>query len=543
MVLSRNFFFQKMKSKAILVRIGYGRAGSRFVFYTASYWLALLLFSNCQKATRMFEQEQESQFQPRLFFNISYSTPSRPLSSINPHAAEMVAYSMPALPALPALPEGVSRRYATLAGFVLAALWIWVAFDRPYMFPKHVPWNTYSNTPLAPTPPVNINKPVEALPTTIEYPPVDSQAIRDVCNNAPWNETLVFTCNNHAGSLAQVRTSILTCVRYAIEAGATRLVYPAILHQGWDRTGMDYMFDKDHFNDSLRQSCPQITLIDGKGDVGDRNPQYGDRLPIYTFNQDTLFDLAPMAEWHPKFIQLLDANLKKEDPVRVIIIELGRINPHHDVYYDGKAFAYAFGNILKIRPDIRRLASSALHTLSSTYNLSLDVTEPIMKNKFLGVHLYTQEDTVGPEAGWPAIDTTYSAYENLTQLYLSQSTSSHLDLIYAGSSNQAETNKFKQLAKPKTVITKFDLLATGDERHTLGELTGEQQTLVDYLILQKASVFAGVGHSAFSWNVAVKRHTFSGKPSWDDGPNAFDDDLSHIYGKKEDAALVGHMWP
>lgn len=71
----RHIFFQRPKDEieAILVRIGYGRAGSRFVILHRFLLAALLLFSNCQKATRMLEEEQESQFQPRLFFNISYS--------------------------------------------------------------------------------------------------------------------------------------------------------------------------------------------------------------------------------------------------------------------------------------------------------------------------------------------------------------------------------------------------------------------------------------------------------------------------------------
>ena len=64
----------------------------------------------------------------------------------------------------------------------------------------------------------------------------------------------------------------------------------------------------------------------------------------------------------------------------------------------------------------------------------------------------------------------------------------------------------------------------------LEKLKWDQRALVDYLVLLKGQEFAGVGHSIFSWNVAMKRHDVAEhqvgvlkKDVWSDG-------LSSLYG-------------
>lgn len=138
------------------------------------------------------------------------------------------------------LPAGVNKRYASLAGFILFSLWIWVAFDRPYRFPSHVPWNIYSIGPQA------------SLTTDIfDYPLVDSPAIRDVCAKSAFNESIAFICDDSPGDVAEVRNSILNCVRYAIAAGANIVMPKIIMREDYDkehmknRTDLEYMFDRE----------------------------------------------------------------------------------------------------------------------------------------------------------------------------------------------------------------------------------------------------------------------------------------------------------
>ena len=79
------------------------------------------------------------------------------------------------------------------------------------------------------------------------------------------------------------------------------------------------------------------------------------------------------------------------------------------------------------------------------------------------------------------------------------------------------------------------------------KLTKDQQEIVDYLVLMKGSDFAGIGHSSISWNVALRRHLYAPKGQFSIGSHAFQDELSHIYGKSWETAdermLYHNMWP
>jgi hypothetical protein len=79
----------------------------------------------------------------------------------------------------------------------------------------------------------------------------------------------------------------------------------------------------------------------------------------------------------------------------------------------------------------------------------------------------------------------------------------------------------------------------------LHDFTPDQQALVDYLVLSKASEFAGVGHSSFAWNLALARHLFTiQKDDELDGPQMFGDALSRIYGAPGgNPEFPTSMWP
>jgi hypothetical protein len=57
-----------------------------------------------------------------------------------------------------------------------------------------------------------------ALETEIDDP-LDISDLRDLCNAKQWRKGLVFDCPRPAGGVGNVRNKVLTCVRYAIEAG------------------------------------------------------------------------------------------------------------------------------------------------------------------------------------------------------------------------------------------------------------------------------------------------------------------------------------
>ncbi len=162
------------------------------------------------------------------------------------------------------LPLGVNRRYAFIAGIVLAAVWIWVAFDRPYRFPDHISWNIYSNRPLS-----GSSSMAEVVTDIFDFQSIESESIKSICSETQWNQSIVFKCDESVGGIGNVRNSILNCVRYAISAGAGLVLPSIVLRDSSDisqirtgvKTDMSFMFDTLHFVDSLRLSCPSLKVF------------------------------------------------------------------------------------------------------------------------------------------------------------------------------------------------------------------------------------------------------------------------------------------
>jgi hypothetical protein len=433
------------------------------------------------------------------------------------------------------LPAVINRRYASLTGFLVLAIWCWIAFDR-HSFPR-LPWNTYSNhRQTAPTLDV------------FDYPPLHSSAIKKVCSETHWNQSVTFICDDSSGGIAEVRNSILNCVRYTIAAGGS-LVVPRITVReeyeellGSNTTELDYMFDTNHFINSLAASCPQMRVYQAASTITNRQHAYG---PISLVPQ-SLVKKIPKAgipypeKWGSLFYKWLSQYVA-EDTKGPTIIKLGRSYLQYPIDHDDVAFSLHFGKILKVHRDARTLATIALLKLSDTYSLGLHLSEPILEKAFLGVYLSTDEDDL------PKADQVNAHYQTQSQFYLNQALSANLSLIYAVSEFGDDIPDFMKDASLRNIIvtTKLDLLKGKDREQLLHGFTPDQQALVDYLVLSKASAFAGVGHSSFAWSLALARRSFMEQKGNElDGPQMFGDALSQIYGTPgEHAEFASCMWP
>jgi hypothetical protein len=233
-----------------------------------------------------------------------------------------------------------------------------------------------------------------------------------------------------------------------------------------------------------------------------------------------------------------------------IIIDLEQSFLQYPTHSDGHEFAHEFGGIMKFRPDVRKLATKALRNMIEEYDLHVDVSQEIFQASFLGVHLRTEEPSIMIEKRH-VIDAPYTHFEPQANSYLLQASTSNLQLIYASSGNISAIQGLddEAMARNMAVTSKYDLLV-GKDRDKLDKLKWDQRALVDYLVLLKASDFAGVGHSSFSWNVALKRHEMSRqKGSLGDGHEgqrwkAWSDGMSSLYGVIEGyVESSGCMWP
>ena len=198
-----------------------------------------------------------------------------------------------------------------------------------------------------------------------------------------------------------------------------------------------------------------------------------------------------------------------------------------------------------MRLDAQLLAARALSKMSTQFKFTLAIQPGITENAFVGVHLRTEAD---------AAHVGYISHEQQAAAYLDYINSTSLRVIYAASGNKTSLELFAEaasaLSPPATVLTKWDLLSEEDVA-LLNSLTWDQQALVDYLILERSSKFAGVSESSFSWGIAYKRQLFSNfapctldstKEMTDDDGIVYQDNLSKVCGRQIDF-FVDKMWP
>ncbi|KAJ8065865.1 hypothetical protein OCU04_004967 [Sclerotinia nivalis] len=425
-----------------------------------------------------------------------------------------------------------SRHHIFLVVLIIFSICFYIFLISAYDLPAHIIWQDYLKSTLQPT---EINNDI------FNFPPASSRVIRAVCETTRWNPEIAFTCDNSVGGVGNIRNSILNCVRYAISAGASLVIPRIILRKSQDiskirtgeRTGMDFMFDVPHFIDSLKLSCPQLVLYRYVDDVPNRAKGSG---PITLLPESLFSEVIPKTglehpeTWRGLFQDWLDvvsSSTMKVTMETPVLIELGRSYLQYPIYSDDEDFALSFGSILKFRQDVRILATTVLQNLLSTYNILRDISHPILPDAFFGVHLRTEIDAV---KAWPGNDWIYQRYKVQAKHYLHKIASTNLTLIYVASGNKTEIARFSRDAAAYNLTTKFMLLDAKDREH-LNTLAWDQQALVDFLVMTKSSVFVGIGHSSFAWNVALKRHVYSEmKEGYLDGPEVLSDELSEVFG-------------
>ncbi|KAI9053801.1 hypothetical protein LZ554_002750 [Drepanopeziza brunnea f. sp. 'monogermtubi'] len=462
---------------------------------------------------------------------------------------------------------GLNRRYLTLGGAGILALWLWSSLGGEGELPKNVQWA--------------IGRPISTPENDVyDFPLLDSWQLQDICSSVEWNSSLVFTCDENRGGIGHVRNSILNCVRYAIGAGGA-LVLPSIAlremddmepgnsHEDGDgngnkdgveaemqtdfkaqrrngrgRMGLDYMFDKNHFVDSLRKSCPELLLIRHMEQTTSKRRR--NLLPENLFENLPVGGIERPETWSDKLNVWIDKSMAAEPAAEPIIIDLEQSFLHYPTHSDDRELAHHFGHILKFRPDIRRLATKILKELSQWHEMQyFNLSEPIINPSFIGVHLGT-ENPLGPEKRH-VVDVTYSHYKAQAAAYIEQATTSRIPIMYVASGRYPDIVKLAAEAKEWSVaVTYKEDLLRGKWKEELDRLKWDQRALVDYLVLLKGQEFAGIGHSSFSWNVMLKRHDMG-----DDGvrmtlvqPGTYQDSFSKLYGvRKSYVESAGCMWP
>ncbi|KAL3425133.1 hypothetical protein PVAG01_04414 [Phlyctema vagabunda] len=406
---------------------------------------------------------------------------------------------------------------------------------------------------------------------TIKY-----EAIQSVCDKKIWREDVVFNCDMIAGGIGNVRNHVLNCIRYVMEAGGS-LIVPRIMRRNpqdiseietRDWQDLEYMFDKTWFERELSTACPQLKLWASLDDV----PAYKDGtlrrkrslVPRTLDNWVPKYGLAHPEFWRGWFDEWVAKDEEAQEEGKIVhFVGLGRAYLEFPIRYDGSAFVAEFGKILRFNHNARWLAANLLWIMRSKFfSPSFSQNSGILKAgdrggnaTYFGIHLRTEADAV---RAWPVEDWRHQAYSLQSTNAIRELHASGLDVVYVASGNVSEVARLARdiqnhanttSSTPITVLTKHDLFDDASyarEKQILDAMTFDQAALVDFLVMAKAAVFVGIGHSSFAWNIAFQRHALvkHEKHYLDPGPQLLRDSLSVIFGDTRTNIEYAYcMWP
>lgn len=365
-------------------------------------------------------------------------------------------------------------------------------------------------------------------------------------------EGLVYICDNNSGGIGNIRNYIQTCLRYAIEAGATGITIPRIRKRSekdlsdlfTEFLPFSYMFDEQHFRDAFTTNCPQITLYDDVKDI----PGAGESPKISKITPKDLGNREGCDPWDQNrhtdrfglsFRRWLNNEKHGHAPTkarpRLIRFNWGVLFDWQ-IYRDGPELAATFGGILRLNDKFIRLGKKTLEKMHAFAR-----ADGAQDGAFLGIHLRTENDALD---FWPD-------YDMQSEAYIKQAQKRGYQTAYLATGNLTEAEKFMDAAiemAQMRVVTKMDLLSDED-LDELESLSWDQQGLIDYVVLLGSEFFLGVQPSSFSVHVAMKRHLKTGglytRP-YKTGTEG--DGLSHIVGKFDKywrgwLFLWDGMWP
>ncbi|CAK7226450.1 hypothetical protein SBRCBS47491_006236 [Sporothrix bragantina] len=400
----------------------------------------------------------------------------------------------------------------------------------------------------------------------VEFPaPIDYGPIKEVCGRTPFRPGLVFTCEGQHGGIGMLRNQMLKCIRYAIHGGGALVVPSIALRNKNDlkdietatEMPLEYLLERETFKKHLTAGCPQMQLYDRVDDVPFYNQRQGQPLQLLgdQFEPDhPRTGLRHPRAWRHNFDGwLTKQNVRLQDD-RPVHVQMEQSFLEYPVRDDGDAFVHEFGKILSFRNDTRELAAKVLYELRTRFDLLIDPAVAINPNAYYGAHLRLESDAIW---AWPPSEWRFSRMHDQFEEQYRNIERTGLRTVYVASGNQTVVGMFADYLKEKLagssggsdvrVVTKQDLLQPDDLRK-LSSMTFDQQALVDFMVMFKASAFMGVAHSSFPWNVALRRHELSRYAAYaNEGSDLLRDEYSIIMGMAADYpyvdSFVTSIWP
>jgi hypothetical protein len=391
------------------------------------------------------------------------------------------------------------------------------------------------------------------LQTTL-LQPFDPAPVRAYCKKTKWHPNLIYNLPNANGGVGNVRAEILDFLFYAIEAGAGIIVpgmarrSEEVLFDVWGagRANFETMFDREWFEESLKDACPGLKLYDAADDAIVLN---GRKV------EEVYWPEHPSARRHTtreKWVQEMNAWLEARnvDDGQVTIVDVERTMWQVDTRNTPPGFRVNMPQVLRVNPDIRQYAGAAMAELARRFQWDfpspLVPTDRLHLGAFYGAHLRTEADTIS--ALWQVPCTEFECgldWTAQTDAYIQHAERKKLNILYTASGNATEIARFKVKAaarrEPLAVVDKWDLL-TEQQAEELKALHWDQQALVDLEILLRCSVFGGMAKSSFAFMIVTARNAWMEEHGyvmdpWSakqlDPTVVFEDQLQKIWGRNE----------
>ncbi|SPN96782.1 uncharacterized protein DNG_00302 [Cephalotrichum gorgonifer] len=393
-------------------------------------------------------------------------------------------------------------------------------------------------------------------------PPINGAGIEKLCEGKGKDNRLVFSCDTAKGGVAQARQYQLQCLRLGIESGASKIILPHIVKRNdgdfrlrrratapSDGVPLDYMFDAGHIHEILAAHCPRVEVHSTIADFHDVPTMLTplDMEVSDVYKGDDLTANSVIA--HPEDFKFavwkhIDRKSPQEGRHYPLRLRLKFPTPLFPVYNDSAQTARELGSVIRVRPDARRLAGSALFALSQRFGIAIDPRSSLApsEDSFIGVHLRIEKDSKKEFPDY--VVQAAAAFDFITA-------TSVKTVFLATGGSAADVERFTARARDfgVTVVTKESLLE-GEELAQLRGMTYDQQALVDYEVMKRAGKVVGRSQSKFSWDLAIARAAAYGDVPVVDAPEpegsvTWEDRFTTLFGdmRPSRGGVLHSTWP
>lgn len=327
------------------------------------------------------------------------------------------------------------------------------------------------------------------VPTSKPY----SDSVKSLCEATIWQPGLYVNCTNilnlpgkpvgtgNPQGLFNVKNTIQTCVRWAIDAGMG-LVMPRLAIR--DKTNLEYfnewqdfsfLFDEDHLRKTLSEECPQLKIIDWKDHV--------DRKIVAERKSFTYYSHG----WFRYHINTL-VNTSGDDPSKASTV-VWENEPlfSWEFYKDGNNVHQTLYNLIKFNPKFVNVGKEIVGLLPKDY---------------LGIHIRAEKDA----EGFLGILNYNTQIKNFVDTYKEKYT--HIKTVYVATGDKEIDDRFTNDIKDLNckVVTKWTLAAENkDLKAKLEAVRFDQLAIMDYEVLRSSTAFFGMSLSSYTFGIGYER--------------------------------------